>query len=770
MKKAALLFLIISLSMAMVFADDALEIKTQTHEIPESDITIDSVAGAKKTEAIQGSDVVTIDDVSDVLDAYYRSQRDNLPEIGRPRVALVLSGGGAKGIAHIPIIEALEKYGIPIDKVYGTSMGALIGGLYCAGYSPKEMTQIVKDSDLMSLFTSFDSSGYKEVPDAFDYNANNVFSISLGKGIGGVSGLIDDYQIMNFLNQCVGNIPDDIDFDKDLVVPFECNASDMLTGDEVVLRKGSLLTAMRASMSIPVVFEPVLVGEDEAVLMDGGIVSNYIVHRAILEGYDIIIVETLNGYRKNKLTTESYSSLSGVVSGTLSIILNNVSKGEVELADYWFSPDLTTFNTFSFGAVDGILQKGYEEVEQQQAKLEEIAALFSEDQKVFKDPDRVSEYHTKYKEVAKGRFYSSSASRHEDSMGKSRISLGAYGTGGYGFYFVKEKDDFSEYTRHVFLPTVSLRGFLKDIKGLPLSLDLRFKTTAGRTSDLSAMALYRFSGDYGERFFGLGRLTAGIGSLSAVNDKNEQLRFKMIEGRVAADFGVLVTNEYDHQAQAYITLDNAWGAMNSDDGFLSEYGFVPSFTVSGVYYPDYTPGFFDNDGGRFDVKGTFGYNVKQQKIMYSIALAAEYKFELSERLSVRVDGKAYTSKGLIPLRSTFMQYGGWDGMPGYSPDILYADFICGGAGVQFQLTSGFVSTFLSVVIRGGVRADLQYGIFSALGVVDFDSWAPFADSFTSGKWDLGISVGYGIHSLLGDMILGVGFNKNLQLALYVELR
>ena len=762
MKKAALLFLILSVSMVMVFADNPV--------IPESDIATDIVVGFKGTEALQNEKVVTIEDVNEVLDAYYRSQRNDLPEIGRPRVALVLSGGGAKGIAHIPILEALEKYGIPIDKVYGTSMGALIGGLYCAGYSPKEMTQIVKDSDLMSLFTSIESSGYKEVSGAFDYNTNNVFTISLGKGIGGVAGLIDDYQIMNFLNQCVGNIPDDIDFDKDLVVPFECNASDMLTGDEVVLRQGSLLTAMRASMSIPVVFDPVVVGEGEAVLMDGGLVSNYIVHRAILEGYDIIIVETLNGYRKNKLTAESYSSLSGVVSGTLSIILNNVSKGEVELADYWFSPDLTTFNTFSFGAVDGILQKGYDEVEEQKAKLEEIAALFTEDQKVFKDPDRVSEYHTNYKEVDKGRFYSSSASKHEDSMDKSRVSLGVYGTGGYGFYFKKDTDDPSQYTRHVFFPTVSLRGFLKDLKGLPLSLDLRLKTTAGRSSELSAMALYRFGEDYGERFFGIGRLTAELGSISAASDKNEQIRFKMIEGRVAADFGVFVTNEYDHQAQAYITLDNVWGAMNSKDGFLSEYGFVPSITVSGIYFPDYTPGFFDNDGGRFDVKGRFGYNVKQQKIMYSIALAGQYKFEMSERLSVMVDGKAFTSKGLIPLRSTFMQYGGWEGMPGYSVDILYADFIYGGAGVQFQLTSGFVSTFLSVVVRGGVRADLQYGIISTFGDEDFNSWTPFADCFTSGKWDLGIAVGYGIHSIIGDMILGVGFNKNLQMALYVELR
>ena len=80
------------------------------------------------------------------------------PEVlSRPTVALVLSGGGAKGIAHIPIIEALERYGIPIDKIYGTSMGALIGGLYAAGLSPKEMRQIVTGNDLTHLFTVFDS-------------------------------------------------------------------------------------------------------------------------------------------------------------------------------------------------------------------------------------------------------------------------------------------------------------------------------------------------------------------------------------------------------------------------------------------------------------------------------------------------------------------------------------------------------------------------------------------------------------------------------------
>ena len=767
MKKLLVLFLILCVSLSMVFAEDS----PASHELVESEIDIktDTVVDERDAEALQGPDIVDIDDVHDVLEAYYKSQKESLPDIGRKRVALVLSGGGAKGIAHIPIIEALEKYGIPIDKVYGTSMGALIGGLYCAGYSPKEMTEIVKSQDLMSLFTSFESTGYKEVLDAFDYNSNNVFSISLGQGIGGVSGLIDDYQVLNFLNQHIGNVPNDIDFDKDLVIPFECNAADMLTGDEVVLREGNLLTAMRASMSIPIVFEPVRVDGDKAVLMDGGVVCNYIVHRALIEGYDIIIVVTLDGYHKEKITAESYNSFSGVMNGTLSIILNNVSKGEVELADYWFSPDLTNYTTFSFGAVDGILQKGYEEVEQQQAKFQEIADLFTEDQKVFKDPDRVSEYHTKYREITKDEYYSSAVSRHEDFMGRTRLSMGVYGTGGYGFFFKPEPDEYIDYTRRVFFPTVSLRGFIKDLNGLPLSLDIRLKTTVGRTSELSATALYRVTEDIGERVFGMGRLRADIGSLSAISDQNEMLRIKMIEGRVAADLGVLVTNESDHQMQAYFTLDNTWGAMNSESQMESEYGFVPSFTVSGVYYPNYTSGFFDNNGSRYDLKTTIGYNVNQKQIMYSIALAAESTFAVGERTSVWVDGTAFTSKGLLSLRSTYMQYGGWDGMPGYSSDIMFADFIYAGVGAQFKLSEGFASTFLSVVIRGGLRSTIAYGLNNALVPDEFTSWAPFVECFTSGKWDLGISVGYGVHTFVGDMIFGVGFNKNLHMALYIEL-
>ena len=196
MKKIIVAFLLLVLAVCTVAADDSAYDLRYNIEIPEG----------------------------------YSEEGGPVPD-DRPSVALVLSGGGAKGIAHIAIIEALESYGIPIDKVFGTSMGALVGGLYAAGLSPKELRAVVTGTDLMGLFTSFESPGYKEVLNAFDFNSNNVLSISLGQGIGGVTGLIDDYMVMNFLTKYVGNVPDDIDFDHDLVVPYECNACSLITGD-----------------------------------------------------------------------------------------------------------------------------------------------------------------------------------------------------------------------------------------------------------------------------------------------------------------------------------------------------------------------------------------------------------------------------------------------------------------------------------------------------------------------------------------------------------
>ena len=745
MKRLFLVALLLVFVFVSVFAEDP-----EIAEGPESTSILESM---------------TVEDLSS-----WNLVEDNVkaPELDRPTVALVLAGGGAKGIAHIPIIQALESYGIPIDKVFGTSMGALIGGLYSAGLSPKEIIEIVKGNDLTNLFTSLDTTGYKEILNAFEFNSNNIISFTLGQGIGGITGLIDDYQVLNFISKFIGNVPDQTNFDTDLVVPFECNAIDMLTGEERVFHDGSLITAMRASMSLPLVFEPVIL-DDGAVMMDGGLVSNYIAHRAYVEGYDIIIVVTLNGYNKKPITTEDYSSFSGVLGSSLSIVLGNTSKGELEITDYLFSPDMTGYGTLSFGAADGILQRGYEEVENQKAKLEEIASLFTEDQKVYKDPDRVGEYHTKYAERNKEEYLATKDTRHEDLLGRTRISLGLYGSGGYMFYFNPENES-TDYTRRVLFPTLSARLYMKNIGVSNFSVDIRLKLNIGTFTEISAMGLYRFSDDIGERFFGLARVKTKIGSLTALTDRNEPASFRIVEGNVAADVGVMLTNEYNHIFQFYLSADNTWGVFNTDDDettLKSAYSFAPSANLEFVYYPDYSNGFFSIDGSRLDLISSIGYNFNNKAMFYNIGFAGENNYNFGGNFSLWLEATAYTACGSPILRSTFMTYGGWDGMPGYSVDILCRQFIYGGIGFQYNLSQGFAPTFLSLIIRGGVRSDDIYRS-SNYAQKDFYTGAPFDKCF-DGTWDFGVSVGYGIETIVGDIILGAGFNKNLELALYIEL-
>jgi hypothetical protein len=499
--------------------------------------------------------------------------------------------------------------------------------------------------------------------------------------------------------------------------------------------------------------------------MDGGIVSNYIVHRAVLEGYDIIIVVTLNGYGKKELTETDYSSLSGVLGSTLSVVLNNVSRGEVDLADYWFSPDLTGYGTLSFASAEGILERGRREAEEQQAKLEEIAARFTEEQKVYKDPDRVGEYHTRYAEKSKKEFYSTKDLRHEDLLGRTRLSLGIYGAGGYGFFF---KPDDDQKTKRAMYPTLSLRGFIKDIGGSPASLDIRLKMAMNRTTDLSAMGLLSIFGDTLERLYGLVRIRGSIGSLTFYTDKSEPLRVNSIEKLVGFDAGLMLTNEYNHNIMLYGSADLTWTGANETiaEEDLGR-AFVTSGTFETVFYPDYTAGFFSETGSRVDAKGIVGFSSDDQSWFYKIALAAERTFKLNDKVSIWGDAMAVASRGKIALRSTFEEYGGWDGMPGYASGTLMAEFITAGVGVQVNLSHSFASSYLSLVVRGAIRSDVQYGWMYM--DKEFGTMVPFKDCFDKGFWDLGVSVGYGFNTPVGDIIIGAGFNKDLQLALYLEL-
>ncbi|MBR4756218.1 MAG: patatin-like phospholipase family protein, partial [Bacteroidales bacterium] len=229
----------------------------------------------------------------------------------RPTVALVLSGGGAKGAAHVGVIEYLESIGMPIDMVMGTSMGGLVGGIYALGFDAAHLDSLIRDIDWdMALsdkvprdYLSYSTIKYKEkyvLSFPFFYNrddfrkqredelqyphrsddihfgadGNDASSLVKDNLMGSLpSGMVYGQNVNNIFSAVSVGYQDEIDFYEDLPIPFLCVATDLVTGTAKIWTKGKLTTALRSTMSIPGLFTPVKV--DGMVLVDGGMRNNF---------------------------------------------------------------------------------------------------------------------------------------------------------------------------------------------------------------------------------------------------------------------------------------------------------------------------------------------------------------------------------------------------------------------------------------------------------------------------------------------------------------
>lgn len=208
----------------------------------------------------------------------------------RKKVAVVLSGGGAKGVAHVRALKVIEEAGIPVDMVVGTSMGAIVGGLYSIGYTPAQMDSMVQVQDwlyLLSDRTHRRRKTFLEKVEAEKY----VVSIPMRRErrIGSSKlpdGIIKGHNLNDLFTDLTIGFHDSLDFNK-LPIPFACVAVDLMEGKEKVFHSGRLTDAMRASMAIPAVFTPVRI--DSLVLIDGGILNNYPVDVALDMGAEIVI-------------------------------------------------------------------------------------------------------------------------------------------------------------------------------------------------------------------------------------------------------------------------------------------------------------------------------------------------------------------------------------------------------------------------------------------------------------------------------------------------
>lgn len=285
----------------------------------------------------------------------------------RPKIAVVLSGGGAKGMAHIGALKVIEQAGLPVDIVVGTSMGAIVGGLYAIGYSPEQLDSIIMSQDWRTLLSDKQDRKTQTLQmreEAERYILSVPFSGKPQEALSG--GVIRGRNIGAMLWQLTRDYHDSIRFDR-LPIPFACVSQDVATGAEIVHTSGVLPIAMRASMSIPGVFAPIHL--DNKLLVDGGIVNNYPVDVARRMGADIVIGVDVQD------TLKTAAELQKDIIGQLSQLIDLQSKDRwqtnIAQSDVYIKVNIKGYNTASFTttAIDTLIDRGSQAATAQFEKL-----------------------------------------------------------------------------------------------------------------------------------------------------------------------------------------------------------------------------------------------------------------------------------------------------------------------------------------------------------------------------------------------------------------
>lgn len=291
----------------------------------------------------------------------------------RPRVGLVLSGGGARGLAHIGVLKVLEQLRIPVDCIAGTSMGAVVGGLYASGMSAEEIETLVRTLDWRA---SFDDSPPRQDLDYRRKQEERQFLVRLPVGFDRDGfrlprGLVQGQKLTQVLREKTLPVAAIEDFD-DLPVRFRAVATDIETGDAVVLDHGDLTEAMRASMSAPGVFAPVEAGG--RLLVDGGLVNNLPVDIVRSMGADVVIAVDVGFRPQPREELDSAIALSNQMVAVMLQRETQRQRAMLRAQDILIEPSLGTLSSIEFARVAQFLRKGEEAAAASSGRLEVLAA------------------------------------------------------------------------------------------------------------------------------------------------------------------------------------------------------------------------------------------------------------------------------------------------------------------------------------------------------------------------------------------------------------
>lgn len=269
-----------------------------------------------------------------------------------PKLGLTLSGGGAKGLAHIGVLRVLEKNGIFPDYVSGTSMGSIVGGLYSIGYTPEQLKALATSLDWTSYFNDSYARNYLPIDERSKADRYQLsFALEDGK-LKIPRGLIGGKKILTLLTGLTTCVHHQESFDE-FYRPFRCVATDLETGEAYVFSEGPLRKGIRASMSIPSAFDPLQY--DDRLLVDGLLARNLPVEDVKAMGAEVVIAVDVGDplYARDEL-----NSVLRVLEQTSSYVMVESTEKQQRLADWIIDPDLSDYSTLSYDATDALILQG----------------------------------------------------------------------------------------------------------------------------------------------------------------------------------------------------------------------------------------------------------------------------------------------------------------------------------------------------------------------------------------------------------------------------
>lgn len=699
--------------------------------------------------------------------------RDTIAVKNRPRVAVVLSGGGAKGFAHIGVLKVLEEEGIPVDIIVGTSIGSLVGGIYAMGYSADEIYNIAKAQKWDVLLTD-------DVPRTFlsknDQLLRQRYLLSLAvdssKKIGLPQGLIKGQNVMNLFCGVAGNVPGNADFSR-LPIPFACVAADLETGEEVVMTDGFLPTAMFSSMAIPALFQSA--ERNGRLLIDGGVVNNFPADVAKRMGADIIIGVDLQ--REPPKRTE-LQSMAIVVSQLVFFLSKEKYSQNIKLCDVLLRPKVSDYSMLAFnaGALDSLREKGIEVANGYREEFRRLKA------KYHLEPDQKSrEYVMPEKwHIDQIRF------RGKSNLDKSFLSntFGLTLPGNYTYQEIKDGIDriygFGGFEKIYFDFTDEENGKTLNLNIVPqkvTSQNIGFKVN---TTDAAALLLNISKKDYGKQF---GLLSAnlelsanpGCSVMAETNRRNLATlglelkgKFHHInifdEGRKAFNIDIFYTSAAVYLYRSFLTKYNVGlglkeefyrGDIFSKESYLSEspekanywvtnpYAYFSLDNLDNFYFPTkgthlYTEFSFDTNlkkGGTISPTLLFRMNnvipIERKTVlladMYSRMLFSK-DFPMAKVTLVGGEGYSQYFKHHLPFIGL--------------PPVMFADryVFIGSLGVRRRLSE---NRYLSLVLNEMLQSN------EAIRDINFNSV-------------FGGGIKYSIKTVVGPLDVGVGYSDLYQ--------